>query len=195
MEVFPYLQWSSWVILLRWEAKSEAKGSPVERSTFSIWEKCEWHNWNMSEIGQNWNNTRYLHNNREGKGATFSVRSGSSLGFRCRSEQETLWTHEEQGEDMSWKNKELKFTCGWRKRRGRWVLNGWTEKWNSPVDVEQGEDIELLASAEEPRRYVVSCKHNVTRRTERICKVRGSRTWKVEQLEVINYQINYSQEG
>ena len=177
MEVFPYLQWSSWVILLRWEAKSEAKGSPVERSTFSIWEKCEWHNWNMSEIGQNWNNTRYLHNNREGKGATFSVRSGSSLGFRCRSEQETLWI------------------CGWRKRRGHWVLNGWTERWNSPVDVEQGEDIELLASAEEPRRYVVSCKHNVTRRTERICKVRGSRTWKVEQLEVINYQINYSQEG
>ena len=36
MEVFPYLQWSSWVILLRWEAKSEAKGNPVDRSTFSI---------------------------------------------------------------------------------------------------------------------------------------------------------------
>ena len=37
-----------------------------------------------------------------------------------------------------------------------------------PVDVEEGEDIEFLACAEQSRWYVVSCQHYVARRTERI---------------------------
>ena len=40
------------------------------------------------------------------------------------------------------------------------------------MNVEEGEDIELLTCAEESRRYVISFQHNVARRTERICKVK-----------------------
>ena len=40
------------------------------------------------------------------------------------------------------------------------------------MNIEQGEDIELLAGANESGRNVVGCKHDVARGTERVCKIK-----------------------